>query len=278
MSHHQVPTKSYGVLQRDSFANETQEICEEVRRLGYSILDSGMDSSAIAAASDDFDRTHEIYVQHWGHDQLAAVDEHNTIRAPLLHASSFFQRLPFNPRLLSVLRELIAGKFILNQQNAIINPAGQTYNQAAWHRDLPYQHFLSDTPLAINALFCVDDFTFENGATYVLPGSHKAANFPTESYVSKQAVQITAKAGQYLLLDCMLFHSGGFNHTSKARRAVNHVYTIPYFKQQIHLPRNIDAAQFTSEELEMMGCSVQEPGTVEEYLLGRKRKIQGSSY
>ena len=34
----------------------------------------------------------------------------------------------------------------------------------------------------------------------------------------------------------MTFHSGGFNRTGEERRAVNHVFTIPYFKQQIRLP------------------------------------------
>jgi hypothetical protein len=34
---------------------------------------------------------------------------------------------------------VIQGTFILNQQNGIINPAKEADNQAAWHRDLPYQ-------------------------------------------------------------------------------------------------------------------------------------------
>ncbi|QDL54439.1 phytanoyl-CoA dioxygenase family protein [Rhodoferax aquaticus] len=269
MNYHQVPEISYGVLQRDQFSNENQEVCEEIRRLGYAVLDSGMDSSELAGISNDFNSVHEQYVKHWGHDRLIALNEHNTIRAPLLNKSVFFQRLPFKPRLLSVLSEIIPGKFILNQQNAIINPAQEIYNQSAWHRDLPYQHFVSNTPLAINALFCVDDFTPDNGATYVLPGSHKTSNFPTDSYIKRHAVQILAKAGQYILLDCMTFHRGGFNSTGAARRAVNHVYTIPFFKQQIHLPRNIDAAAFSLEELEIIGCRFQEPGTVEDYLLSR---------
>ncbi|WP_457831307.1 phytanoyl-CoA dioxygenase family protein, partial [Staphylococcus aureus] len=80
----------------------------------------------------------------------------------------------------------------------------------AWPRDLPYQHYVSSTPLAVNALFCVDDFTLDNGSTFVIPATHKEINYPSESFVERNAVQVTAKAGQYILLDCMLFHSGGF--------------------------------------------------------------------
>ncbi|MFX5510311.1 hypothetical protein ABTD49_20870, partial [Acinetobacter baumannii] len=82
---------------------------------------------------------------------------YQTIRAPLVHGSAVFRRLATNPVLMEVLQKLIVGKFILNQQNGVINPPGATYNQGAWHRDLPYQHYVSSTPLAVNALFCVDD-------------------------------------------------------------------------------------------------------------------------
>lgn len=39
-------------------------------------------------------------------------------------------------------------------------------------RPVLYQHYVSSSPLAVKALFCVDDFTHENGSTFVLPASH----------------------------------------------------------------------------------------------------------
>ena len=38
------------------------------------------------------------------------------------------------------------------------------------------------------------------------------------------------------MLDTMLYHSGGVNRTGTARRAVNHLYSIPLIRQQIDLP------------------------------------------
>lgn len=172
---------------------------------------------------------------------------------------------------MNVLGKLIIGRFILNHQNAIINPPGEPYNQGAWHRDLPYQHYVSSSPLAINALFCVDDFTTENGSTFVLPASHRAAKYPSASYIQKNALQIEARAGQYILLDCMLFHSGGFNRTNAERRAVNHVYTIPYFKQQINLSKLLTNVYINSDYIELFGIGLEEPGSIEEYLLIRTR-------
>ena len=94
---------------------------------------------------------------------LQSLNEHNGIRAPfLIDKTGIFVKLVTNDKLLQLVSKLIKGSFYLNQQNGIINPAGNTYNQGMWHRDLPYQHFTSSSPLGINALYCVDDFTIEN--------------------------------------------------------------------------------------------------------------------
>lgn len=121
----------------------------------------------------------------------------------------------------------------------------------------------------MNALFCVDDFTLDNGSTFVIPATHKEINYPSESFVERNAVQVTAKAGQYILLDCMLFHSGGFNRTQKERRAVNHVFTIPYFKQQIKLAGQLNMDDLTPAERELFGIPYQEPLSIESYLSSR---------
>ena len=267
-----VPEFVYGVLQQDSFESGQDEVAEQVRRLGYAILDSGYTSAQMREISEAFDRVRERYVNTWGETRLKSLNEFHTIRALLTHGGAPFTQLPMNPNLMAVLQKLIVGKFILNQQNGVINPPGEAYNQSAWHRDLPYQHYVSSSPLAVNALFCVDDFTLENGSTFVLPASHKATAFPSKIYLQKNAVQVEAKAGQFILLDCMLFHSGGFNRTVKERRAVNHVYSIPYFKQQINLPKSVSVDGLSAEAREMLGFNYQEPVSIEQYLASRARK------
>jgi ectoine hydroxylase-related dioxygenase (phytanoyl-CoA dioxygenase family) len=269
-----IPEAAYGVLQQDRFDSEHDEVADQVSRLGYGILDSGLTGEELKVISDEFTRTRGAYVRTWGEDRLRSLDEFHTIRAPLTHGGPVFMQLAMNPNLMAVLKKLIVGKFILNQQNGVINPPGETYNQGAWHRDLPYQHYVSSSPLAVNALFCVDDFTLENGSTFVLPASHKAVAFPSEGYIRKNAVQVEAKAGHYILLDCMLFHSGGYNRSDRERRAVNHVYNIPYFKQQINLPGNMSAEGLSSEEREIFGFNYQEPASIEKYLTSRARKTK----
>jgi hypothetical protein len=264
-----IPVERYGILVQDAHVLEFDEIAEQVRRLGYAFLDSGYSEIELEQISEAFNRTRADYIQAYGEARLQSANELYTIRAPLAHGGPEFVRLATNPRLLNVLGRLIQGKYTLNQQNGVINPPRGSYNQGAWHRDLPYQHYVSNTPLAINALFCVDDFTLENGSTFVLPATHKSANYPSESYIRRNAIQIEAKAGQYILLDCMVFHSGGFNSTGTERRAVNHVYTIPYFKQQIKLSHLLRNVELSSDQKELFGFKFDEPSSIDEYLINR---------
>lgn len=266
-----VPSKSYGIAQCADDGTTIDQAAEQVRGLGFATLDAGYSASELATMARVFDSVLEGYYAEYGRAFLESLDEHNTIRLLPAYGDGAFLHLALNPSLLEVLKKLIAGKFMLNQQNGIINPPGATYNQAAWHRDLPYQHFISSTPLAINALFCLDDFTQENGATFVLPASHKTGEFPSVAYLEKNAVQVTAKAGCFILLDGMTFHCGGFNSSSQPRRAINHLYNIPYFKQQINMPLNLDGSALSPEARELLGFSFQEARSLDEFFSSRKK-------
>ncbi|MDG2222790.1 MAG: phytanoyl-CoA dioxygenase family protein [Rubripirellula sp.] len=268
----EIPLKSYGIIDRDMSIEDLDLTAEEIRRLGFSVLDVGFTAEQIESARSDFSNAHASYVKHHGLEKLRDCDEHNTIRMPMAGNPLPFRNLALNSKLLSLVERLIKGQFILNQQNGIINPANKEYNQGKWHRDVPYQHFVTSTPLAINALYCVDDFTLENGSTWVLPASHKEANYPSERYIKAHAQQLHAKAGQYVVLDCMLFHSGGSNHSTGVRRAVNHVYTIPFFKQQIRLAGNIDDSGLSDEHSRILGLNGFEPQSIDAYLESRSGK------
>lgn len=270
-----IPERRYGILRQDTPNSPYEEVAEQIRRVGYAILDGGYDAAEISTISRAFDDARCAYIRRWGEPQLRLGDEFYTMRALLAHGGSVFLDLAVNRHLLEVLRQLIIGKFILNQQNGIINPPGGTYNQGAWHRDLPYQHFVSSAPLAINALFCVDDFNSENGATFVLPASHKTGNFPSEAYLRRNAVQVFARAGQFIVLDCMTFHSGGVNRSVRERRAVNHVFNIPYFKQQISLPEIMTPEGLNAEVRQLLGFEGREAKSIADYLVSRASRGRG---
>lgn len=266
ISLNKVPTNNYGVIHKDVQLTELDVITEEFSRNGFVVIDSGYSEEDIINLSKIFNKTHLDYIKIWGEDRLRTLNEYNIIRAPLTFADKFFLEISVNERLLKIIRKLISGKFILNQQNAIINPSNEKYNQGCWHRDLPYQHFVSTSPLAISALFCIDDFTLENGATFVLPASHKSSIFPSEAYIKKNAKQIQTKKGQFILMDSMVYHSGGFNGTNCDRRAINNIYTIPFFKQQIRLPELLLHLDLNLLQKEIFGFEFIEPLSINQFL------------
>lgn len=266
--------RRYGVIEQTSSDDDVAYACESIRQLGYAVIDGGYETPWLDALSESFDRVHaESSSRHGGVETLTAIDEHNTIRLPLAYAGIFLD-LASNVRVLEICRRLVPGYVILNQQNGIINPSGaRQYNQAAWHRDLPYQHFVSSRPLALNALFCLDAFTIDNGATRVLPASHRQEAFPSDRFVETEAKTITAPAGSFIVLDCMVFHSGGVNTTERARRAVNHVYSIPLLRQQIDLPAALGETFIANAaERRLLGYDVRTPASVEGFLAARRGK------
>lgn len=271
----ETPVARYGVHTQVQSSNALDRAIEQLKLLGFAVVDGGFDAEGLRRLATAFDRVLESSQSlYGGRDELKRIDEHNTIRVPLAHDRLFLD-LAMNANVLEVCRRLIGDYIILNQQNGIINPPNaQTYNQAAYHRDLPYQHFVSSRPLAINALFCLDPFTLENGSTLVVPASHKEEAFPSDLTVEALQRTITAPAGYFLVLDAMLFHRGGVNQTSSPRRAVNHLYSIPLMRQQIDLPSCL-GPDYTEDKQarRLLGYEVETPRDVSAFYGARRSRI-----
>ena len=122
---------------------------------------------------------------------------------------------------------------IINLQNAIINKPNEEHHQSSWHRDLPYQDWIISKPLAVNAFYCMSDFTSQNGATFLLPFSQKIEKFPSKRYVEENQIQMIAPKGSVVLFDSMVFHRASFNSTSNVRYGINNMFVVPILKQQI---------------------------------------------
>jgi len=79
------------------------------------------------------------------------------------------------------------------------------------------------TPFAIgvNVIFCLDDFTEENGATRIVPGSHVAERglAPDNIYTTQGTVSAEAPAGSAILADTRVWHGTGASRSDKRRRA-----------------------------------------------------------
>lgn len=101
------------------------------------------------------------------------------------------------------------------------------------HRDQGYVPATVDFPAACNLIWCLDDFSPENGGTCVVPGSHRwHADFQVKPPPRELTVQITAPMGSVFAWDGRIWHGYGPNQTGEPRRAVITYYCLPWVRQQ----------------------------------------------
>ncbi|MEO0370272.1 MAG: phytanoyl-CoA dioxygenase family protein [Pseudomonadota bacterium] len=264
--------QSYGVTMQAAGDSDLAIQEEQIRLLGYTTVDAGLSDAELDRFSNLFDGAAARYTAaaaEQGTD-LDSLNEGDTVRL-LPQSEPAFWDIVFNPALHALLDRLLGNYYILNQVNGLINRANNSeYHQSKYHRDLPYQHFTSSRPLAINALFALDDFTLTNGATRVIPASHHREEFPQDQLVEMTEKQVTVKRGTFIVLDCMMYHAGGKNASPADRRAINHVYTIPMFRQQLHIPSALgqDVA-FSEGQKKILGYGLEEFRSVQDWMQSR---------
>jgi ectoine hydroxylase-related dioxygenase (phytanoyl-CoA dioxygenase family) len=83
---------------------------------------------------------------------------------------------------------------------------------------------------ACNSMWMLDDFTADNGATRVIPGSHRWGKLPREviadpSRAHPDETLVTGRAGSVVVFNAHLWHSGRLNGTDRPRHAV-HAYFV----------------------------------------------------
>ena len=150
------------------------------------------------------------------------------------------------------IKEYFEGNFIINSYGGVINLTGRPSYVSKVHRDIRF--FSGDFPLMLNLLIMLDDFTLENGATYVLAKSHKLSKKPSDEEFYAKANRVVGKKGDLLFFNSNLWHAAGINKTSTQRRAITITFTKPFMKQQLDYPRAIGYKHLEtlSEELQQV--------------------------
>jgi ectoine hydroxylase-related dioxygenase (phytanoyl-CoA dioxygenase family) len=101
------------------------------------------------------------------------------------------------------------------------------------HRDqwaFDFFPFPSGYEVQCNTIWAVDDFRDENGATRLVPGSHRAAD--KLSFADGDTVPAVMPAGSILFYTGALYHGAGANRSSALRRGVNITYNVSWLRQE----------------------------------------------
>ena len=230
---------------------------EAFQRDGYVILDG-------ALRRDEVDELGASLAPHETHRPLGrtAFEGKQSQRVySLAGKGSAFLALAEHPRVMALVERLLMPNFLLSTLQSIRLLPGEV--EQAWHTDdafyfMPRPHAL---PLAISVIWAIDDFTEDNGATELIPGSHRWS-FEHPDNRDHEIVPAVMSAGSAVVFDGALWHRGGSNRSRTPRLAISPQYCQPWLRPQesqlLIVPPH--AARACSERMRtMLGYSIHPP-------------------
>jgi len=216
-------------------------------RDGGVIVDEFVETAFADQLLTDF--TPYLHKADWGRDEGAEPNEFSGLKTKRLHGlvgkSSHFERILLDP-LINSMASLVLGKpntMILSTAELMAIAATET--QQMLHRDgdswmnMPRPH----PELLFSMNLALTDFTADNGATVVVPGSHKW-NRNRKAQANEQ-VKVIMPKGSVLLYTGSIIHGGGENTTDKFRVGL-YLGLIPGWLrpiENIHVTHSAEALQ-----------------------------------
>lgn len=154
-------------------------------------------------------------------------EEHAHRLANLVDKGEVFQRAIVLPDVLACVRRVLGPAIKLSSLNARSADPGTDVGQPL-HVDMGA---IPDEKgyWVCNTVWLLDDFTLENGATRMIPGSHRWGTRPQDVLQDPMAshpdeVLLTGKAGSVAVMNAHLWHGGTANRTDRPRLAMHAFY------------------------------------------------------
>lgn len=217
---------------------ELAEFNRQITDRGWFLFENIISQDLIERMKIDLDkcyvRCREIQIKN-GLD-----DTEYTVHHLVGQESSFIDCLAEYEKLDSYFEYYFCGKYILNSMGGNLLRKDTSYANDI-HRDI--RSFSASLPLMMNTLLFLDDFTLENGATWLMDGGHFYKEKPSNTEFNKYAFQITGKAGSIAVWNSNLWHRAGENKTNQPRRSVTPELTRPFMKQ------GFDYTQYVKDDM-----------------------------
>lgn len=225
-----------------------------VERDGYVILDGLLDPATCALVRAEV----APLLKQTGRNTF---EGHRTQRVyGVLNKTRACDRLTDHPRVLALLDRLFLPNYLLSMLQVInINPGEDAQ---LLHPDDAFYPVPRPRPaLGAATIWAIDEFTEVNGATVVLPGSHRwdQDRRPAPDDERRAAVM---PSGSCILFAGTLWHGGGANRSDRDRLAVTAQYCEPWLRPQeaFTLSTTRDTARTVSEDIRrMLGYSIHPP-------------------
>ena len=219
---------AFGVTDSTLSADEKQQLDEH----GYLSL-PGVLSTAQAEALRT--RFQELMREEGDEAGLEVHQEAGTERlANLVDKDPLFEICFTHPQVLAAMNHVLQGDFKLSSLNgrAALPGEGHQSLHADWSEGVDPSNYQ-----VCNSLWLLVDFTRENGATRIVPGSHRSGQVPQTALDDPRAEHpeealVTGTAGTVVIFNSHLWHGGTVNRTESRRYALH-----SYFTRRHHIPQ-----------------------------------------
>lgn len=194
---------------------------------GYTVVEVGSDLNKRLV--DTVDRLEaELDVQ----PQMNRAEGFNTKRIyNLLSKDRVFWEMPAHEQVLPIVTSLIDKWAILSGTTAMnIGPGEELQGMHTDEGNITIPR--PRQPLMSVAIWALSDFTADNGATRIVPGSHKADREPRPDEIG-DAIPAEMPAGSVMIMHGGLWHCGGPNTTENEwRMGANIQYCVGWMRGQ----------------------------------------------
>jgi ectoine hydroxylase-related dioxygenase (phytanoyl-CoA dioxygenase family) len=193
---------------------------------GYLVLDGLMSSELLEALRL---RVEELFVEEGARAGAEFKQEPNARRlANLVNKGEVFERAIAMPQVLECVEHVLGPQYKLSSLNVRAADPCSDCGQPL-HAD---SGAVADERgyWVCNSVWMLDDFTPENGAIRMVPGSHKWRRLPQDALADPVAphpdeVLLTGKAGTVVVMNAHMWHGATANRTRRQRRAMHAFYT-----------------------------------------------------
>jgi len=234
------------------------DVVTAIDDLGYVVLNNAIETS-------DIERLRNELEPHFGYraTSQALFFGYNTKRIEALFAKSeMTQKMAVHPLVVKTVGHILSPNcdyFQINLTQGIrINPkeAAQILHPDSALFPISHKPF----EFQVNAMWAYSDFTRDNGATVIVPGSHK-----WQEGREPKPEEITCAimpAGSVLIYAASLLHGGGANITNTVRTGITISYCLGWLRQSenqyLSYPPEI-AKNFSPELQKLIGYAVHRP-------------------
>jgi hypothetical protein len=235
-------------------------LAEHVAEYGYVVIRNAFPASEANIAKAEIDRLHGEAPKVGRH----AFEGFNTNRIfALLGKTRAFDHFCMLDAVDALNRYFLQDDYLIYvMESIVINPGEKA--QVLHHDDAPSKLPRPRAPLTAATMIVLDDYTELNGATRVIPGSHKWGSDRVGK--EEEAISVVCPKGSVIYFLGTLWHSGGANRTNRPRYAATIQYCQPFVRPLENLMMSVDPRRVLNGEIpsriaDMMGYKTAFPFT-----------------